>query len=252
MTQPLSQLPVDPDELRLALPDTGVNVFAELVYGLRSGSSVQTINFHNLTRARLPEYEKQLALAEHFFSPVDEADLETLFRTGRWHKAKPGLLPVFYEGYRNNYDLGLTLLERHGFKGWFFIPTDFLSLPIEQQRTFADAHHIGTAAEPYDDARIAMTWDELRDLKSRGHVVASHTRTHAALTEDSPAEALRREIVESQEVITAELGEPAQAFAWLFGNEYQTLPNAHPYLEEAGYRYLISNFKIQRLPGSAA
>lgn len=238
------------EEPRLALPDTGVKVFAELMRGLRRGAAIQTLNFHNLTRARLPQYARQLSLAEAFFASVGEADLHMLFETGRWHKAKPGLLPVFYEGYRNTYDLALPLLEQHGFKGWFFIPTDFLTVPLDAQRAFADDHHIGVVDEPYDDARIAMTWDELRDLKRRGHVVSSHTRSHAALTEDSPAEALRREIVESQERITAELGEPAQAFAWLFGNEYQTLPNAHPYLREAGYRYLVSNFKIQRLPHS--
>ena len=242
MTQP-SELP----EPQLALPDTGVKVFAELVQGLYRGAYIQTINFHNLSHARLPEYTRQLELAAHFFSPVTEADLKTLFQTGRWHKDKPGFLPVFYEGYRNHYDLGLPLLERYGFRGWFFVPTDFLGLPAEAQHTFAAAHHIGVVDEPYDDDRIAMIWDEVRDLKRRGHIVASHTRTHAALTEASPAEALQREIVESQQALVAQLGEPAQAFAWLYGNEYQTLSTAHPYLAAAGYRYLFSNYKIQRL-----
>ena len=50
-----------------------------------------------------------------------------------------------------------------------------------------------------------MTWDDLRTLHSRGWEIGSHTCGHAALP-NVDAATLRREVEESRERITAEIG----------------------------------------------
>ena len=91
-----------------------------------------------------------------------------------------------------------------------------------------------------------MTWDELLELDQK-HVIACHTKTHSRLTRESPDTLLRQEIIESKEELEHHLGHEVSAFAWLYGSEYGVNPKADSYLHEAGYRYLVSNFKIQKL-----
>ena len=109
---------------------------------LATGPLVRTINFHNTIGAHAARLERQLMAAGERFGAVDEDDLDRLLSGGAWHGRKPPLIPVFYEGYRNNYDVALTLLERAGLRGWFFIPTSFIDTPVPDQHAFARAHQL--------------------------------------------------------------------------------------------------------------
>jgi peptidoglycan/xylan/chitin deacetylase (PgdA/CDA1 family) len=220
------------------------NVFTSLRQGLSAGQYIRTVNFHNTPAYRVNEYERQLEHYARHFSSVTEDDLETVLTTGQWHKAKPGLILAFYNGYRNNVDVMKPLLERYGFVGWFFIPSEFVSTPPRLQKAFALEHTMRVLDE-YEDARVALSWDEVRELDKQ-HVIASHTKTHSRITFDATQD-LEREIVGSQRDFERELGHFVKSFAWLFGSEYGVHEEADKYLHEAGYHYLFSNFKIQKL-----
>lgn len=97
---------------------------------------VRAINFHNTARANSAEFERQLAHCATSFSTVNEYDLDRYLSTGDWHKPKPGMLLAFYEGYRNNYDVIVALLERLELTGWFFVIT---GLRIQRLRKFDEA-----------------------------------------------------------------------------------------------------------------
>jgi peptidoglycan/xylan/chitin deacetylase (PgdA/CDA1 family) len=227
------------------LPTDWETVFQSLQQGFLKGSYIRVINFHNTPHSKKDVYERQLAFCQQHFFPVNENDLANFFKTGQWKKDKPGLIPVFYEGYRNNYEVAAPIAEQYGFVAWFFVPSAFPSIPVGKQRAFAKAHSIGII-DDYQDGRIAMTWDELRELDQK-HVIACHTKTHHRLTKDSLDSELRREIVESKEELEQQLGHEVSTFAWLYGSEYGVNPKADAYLHKAGYRYLVSNFKIQKL-----
>jgi peptidoglycan/xylan/chitin deacetylase (PgdA/CDA1 family) len=219
--------------------------FTSLQQNLQQGAYIRAVNFHNTPAYRAKQYEKQLEHCAHYFSAVTENDLEAFLTTGQWHKEKPGLIPAFYNGYRNNFDVIKPLLERYGFVGWFFIPSEFVSTPTPLQKTFALEHTMKVVENEYEDERVALSWDEVREL-DKGHVVASHTKTHSRITLDVPQD-LEREIVGSQHDFERELGHSVKSFAWLFGSEYGVHLEADKYLHEADYRYLFSNFKIQKL-----
>ena len=228
----------------IATPNPWENVFTSLKKGLGIGQYIRSINFHNTPAYRAEEYKRQLEFCQHYFSSVSEEDLESFLTTGQWHKDKPGLIPAFYNGYRNNFDVMKPLLERYGFVGWFFVPSEFVSTPPQLQRTVALEHTMRVLDE-YEDERVALSWDEVREL-DKHHVVASHTKTHSKISLEL-AEDLEREIVASQHDFVKELGHAVKSFAWLFGSEYGVHKEADKYLHEAGYRYLFSNFKIQKL-----
>lgn len=213
--------------------------------GLGAGGWLRSVNFHSTPAASAARYEAQLSRLSRHFCGVDEGDLDRFFAGGGWHKSKPGLIPAFFNGYRNNHAVMKPLLERYGFVGWFFVPSGFVSCAPSEQRAFAAAHGIRLSAGGRPEERVALSWAEVRDL-DRSHIVASHTRSHVRVPLDDRA-ALEREIVGSQRDFESELGHRVASFAWLLGSGYGVAPQADRLLHEAGYRYLFSNFKLQRL-----
>lgn len=219
---------------------------------LRQCPLMRVVNYHNTPRIDAARMEQELQRYSTSFTSVDEADLRSYLQTGTWHKPKPGMIPVVYEGYRNGYDVMAPLLEKYGFVGWYFIITEFIKGPVQDQITYAKGHHIGMQTREYPEGRYALTWQEIREL-SRKHVIASHARNHAELSGLSE-EARRAEIVGSQDDFIKNLGRPVRTFASLRG----PAQNEHPEVDtaklvvEAGFEFVFSNYRIQRVgPGAS-
>jgi len=212
---------------------------------LAANPMIRAVNFHNTPRTREGELREQLAHLSRARSPVSEADLDAYLATGRWHKTKPGVIVALYEGYRNGYDVILPLLEEFRLVGWFFIITGFVKAPPAEQLSFAKAHDIGLASPEYPDGRHALSWSELREI-DRKHVVASHTRSHVWLAnlDDTARES---EIVGSQRDFQEHLGHPVRTFVSYGGPVYGSSPASDTLIDRAGYQFVFSNLKIQRL-----
>ena len=240
--------PSEEEEPPLLLPKPFEASFGELLANFRAGSYLRTVNFHSTPQSSAAYYDKLLRWYAEHFSTLDEGDLGQFFKTGRWHKEKPPLLLSFFEGTRNHYEVTLPLLKRYGLTAWFFIIPHFLEVPPAEQVAYADAHHIGVTPGEYGDERLTLSWDEVREL-DRNHVIVSHTLTHTALTPESSDELMLREISASKRALEAQLGREVESFAWLLGAEHGLNPRADAYLLGAGYRYLFSTFKLQRLHG---
>lgn len=219
---------------------------AQAMYrGLSTGRYIRVVNFHNTPLADWKTYDALLASLARRFSPVTERDLEAFIASGVWPHVRPGIMPVFYEGTRNQFDVALPLLEKYGLVGWFFVIPGFIDAAAKDQRLFADEHTIAWIADEYPGERIALSWDELRQV-SAAHVVASHTLTHAPLT--ASPDTLRREIIESKERIEACIDRRVTSFAWLYGSAYGENRAADSLLCGAGYHQLFSNLRVQALP----
>jgi peptidoglycan/xylan/chitin deacetylase (PgdA/CDA1 family) len=66
---------------------------------------------------------------------------------------------------------------------------------------------------PEQQGSPMMTFDQLRELTRRGHIVGSHTMTHPNMAQISMDEA-RRELAESKHVLESRLGSPVKHFAY--------------------------------------
>ena len=209
------------------------------------GAAISVVNYHNTPLYRADQYDRELEALAIRFAPTTEDDLAAYITHGEWPKSKPGIVIALYNGYRNNYDVFWPLLEKHGLIGWFFAASGYVGCPAKDQLRFGSEHDLRTIPNEYADGRYAMSWDELRAIDGR-HVIASHTRNHAQIAMADKA-ALASEIVGSQADFRAHLGHPVRAFAWLFGHAYGEASLADQYLHQAGYEFLFSNFKIQRL-----
>jgi peptidoglycan/xylan/chitin deacetylase (PgdA/CDA1 family) len=214
---------------------------ARIAEAFTAGALIRAVNFHLTPATREAQYDREFALYARHFDPVTADDLEDVMTGGRWRKSKPGLILAFYNGYRSNFEVALPLLKKHGLVGWFFIVTGFVD--ASDQSAFAARHSI-TPDDAVQEGRMALTWDEVAIL-DRSHVVASHTRSHARSS--LGAAELRNEAAGSQQDFIAALGHPVRAFAWNGGAAYGEHPEADRALDEAGFQFVMSNFRIQRL-----
>ena len=206
---------------------------------------IRAVNFHNSPRVQAEQFDRQLAGYSELFTSVNQDELDAYLTDGTWTKPKPGLIVSVYEGYRNGYDVLLPLLEKHGFIGWFFVITGFINSPVKEELPYALSHEIDMLTREYADGRYALTWDELRHIDQK-HVVACHTRSHQLLAPMSPG-MLREEIVGSQDQFRKHLGHPVRAFVSLTGPAYGEHPATDRLVDAAGFDFVFSNFRIQRI-----
>lgn len=216
-------------------------------FELNSQPWLRCVNFHHTAHHRAAELERLFASLAQFFAPVTAADLAAVIETGRWHKDKPGLLPAFFNGYRDNYAVAYKLLEQFKMVGWFFVVTDFISLAPAQQLAFSKAHRFSGTNPIYPDERLALSWDEIHEMSAH-HVICSHTASHSTVLDDKTDPAiLEHEILGSAQAITRVIGESPPAFCWLMGEPYASCPAAHSYLKSAGYRFMFGSRRIEML-----
>ena len=229
----------------MSKPETFREGAAELAQVFAANPLIRAVNFHNTARINAAHFEQQLAKYHQSFSSVNETELDAYLTTGQWHKPKPGLIISVFEGYRNSYDVLLPLLEKYEFIGWFWMITSFINTPVPEQRAYADGHNIDMLTSEYADGRYALSWEELRQIDKK-HVVASHSRSHALLTSLSPA-LQYQEVVGSQEDFRKNLGHPVRSFVSLTGPQYGDSPAIDALIDKAGYDFVLSNFRIQRI-----
>jgi len=207
--------------------------------------SLRVVNYHLTPASRAARYDREFAALAARYAPVREDDLAAYLATGVWLMDREGVLPVFYNGYRNNFDVARPLLDKHGLIGWFMAVSAYSSCSPARQEAFAASRSLTTLPGEYTDGRSALSWDELRQLDGP-HVVASHTRNHTRVGLNDPV-VLEDEIVGAQQDFIRELGHPVRAFAWLHGDRYGHNPMADAAVDRAGYEFLFSNFSVQKL-----
>ena len=121
------------------------------------------------------------------------------------------------DGYRSIYDFAYPLLKRYGYTATLFIYTDFI-----------------------EASRNALTWRQLRELKTAGFEIGSHSISHADLTKKLPHEndqtfwnRITQELITSKKIIDRKLNQDTQFFAYPYGNYNQQILDLFP---KAGYK----------------
>jgi peptidoglycan/xylan/chitin deacetylase (PgdA/CDA1 family) len=220
--------------------------FDRYTSAVQAGRLLRVVNFHNTAAGAADGLRRHLAQLRRDFVIAGRAELDELFQTGEWHGDRPPVLAVFYEGYANHAAVAAPILAELDITAWFFIPTVFVDVPLADQEAFADAHSIDLVEEERGAKRLALTWDEVAELSQR-HVIAAHTGTHEQITEITTDEDLEREIFGPFRRILAATGQPPAATAFLGGSGLGDTPFVDAAVREAGYPYVFSNSRLQRL-----
>jgi peptidoglycan/xylan/chitin deacetylase (PgdA/CDA1 family) len=151
------------------------------------------------------------------------------------HSATPNhrqVLITFDDGYHNNIEKALPILQQNDLHAVFFIAPGFL----DQQDAFP---WIKTTNPESNAAYRPMTTDQVRQLHDLGMTIGAHTRTHRRLTELSDEEA-RREILESCRRLGAIIREPIHTFAFPYGSRHDYNTTHLDFCRKAGLQSVFT------------
>lgn len=210
------------------------------------GRMMRVINYHNTPVSGRLALRRELAEYARHFRSVTLDDLDAFYESGTWDGDRPGFIPVFYEGYRNSYDVAAPICDELGITGFFPICTAFVDCPVPEQELFARSHYIGLVEEELSGERIALSWEEIAEM-SRRHVVFPHTGSHEGIADVVTPEDFEREITLPKQRMDAVTGQSAAAFVWLHGSPWGASERHDAAVRDSGYRYLISNTMIHRI-----
>lgn len=233
---------LSPRRARLAAACEGLGACAavsRIAHALHGGSAIRVVNYHQTLAVNAATLAAQFRWYAQRFCPATAGDLRSVLGGDPWRRPRPGIVLTFDDGLRSNFEVAAPLLERHGLRGWFFVPTGFIDCPAASQRAYASRHNLlGAILEPRrEDDRVAMTWQELRELTARGHEVGSHTQSHARLGEDVDPGTVRREVLDSKSIAEARLGVAVRSFCWVGGELSSYSRRAAECIAEAGYEF---------------
>lgn len=124
---------------------------------------------------------------------------------------EPKLALTFDDGFLECYTTMLSVFEKYNVKASFFINP----LSIENQENGFASYFIRKNLNICLDKKF-MTWDMVKEIQSLGHVIGSHTTTHANLKGLTTFE-LQKEIIDSKKIIENITGHPCDFFAFPFG-----------------------------------
>lgn len=199
---------------------------------------VQALTYHDTPNGVCDNLKNQLAWYQNNFVNCNLADLCGLLANGVWNHDKPGLIISFDDGLRSNFDVALPLLEEYGFTGWFMVPAGFVDSNPAKQVEVAKRSLIDFYSESSCE-RIALSWDEVREIERRGHVVTCHSMNHKRLSGKLTQHELEVEIKDAKKLLESRLGHAVDLFTWVGGEEWAYGRRAFDLMKEAGFNYIF-------------
>lgn len=134
---------------------------------------------------------------------------------------KKSVLITIDDGYRSAYDIAYPVLRENGFTATLFVYTELI-----------------------DVAPIALTWNQLLEMKRSGFAIGSHTIYHSDLTQSKEGESkadhaarVEKELFGSKQMIDRKLSQNTWLLAYPYGNYDQ---NVVAVSRKAGYKLAVS------------
>ena len=217
------------------LPEIGFKLY-KLFFG---NNYLRSVNYHCTPSVFTAQFEQHLKFFYDHYSNVTQQELSNFLGGAKWNKKKPGLIISFDDGLRSNYDYAAPLLEKFGFTGWFVIPPGFIQSEKKHQKAYAVENNI--RCRTYYNERIAMSWQEIRDLTRRGHHISSHTYGHVRLPRSVNPDKIDFEIRQSKKILEQYLDIPISSFGWVGGEEENFCTYASDAIRDAGYSFSFNS-----------
>jgi peptidoglycan/xylan/chitin deacetylase (PgdA/CDA1 family) len=177
-------------------------------------------------------FDEQMAqLGDLGYSPVSLDDVFAYYVDGVPLPPRAVLI-TFDDGYRDNLENAVPVLQRHGYPAVLFVPIGYLD---------------GSRPLPHDDHLASrgilnrtLRWEDLAALEAAGVRVGSHGIGHRPLA-DLEVDEAAREITLSKLRLEDALGRPVRAFAYVKGSEAHYRLVHLSLLKQAGYQLAFTS-----------
>jgi len=171
-------------------------------------------------------FDEQMAqLGEFGYTPVSlDAVLDHYLQ--RAPLPDGAVLITFDDGYRDNLENAVPVLQRYGYPAVLFCPIGYLG----GRRPLPHDEHLASQGI----VNRTLDWSELAELETAGVRVESHGIGHRPLA-DLEVDEAAREITLSKLRLEEALGRPVRAFAYVKGSEAHYRLVHLSLLKQAGY-----------------
>lgn len=142
---------------------------------------------------------------------------------------------TFDDGFRILMKDCLELLDKHGIKATFYVPTAFVNTNSRNGRSAEFSMRSFCYSRPMDP----MSADDLKELTALGHEVGSHGIFHTGTQAMTPDSA-ERELTISRAMISDWTGIAPEGYAYPYGGVSSSQGNPADWLRKAGYSYGVT------------
>ena len=189
----------------------------------------------------ISKFDEQMAyLGELGYTVVGLDDVLDHYVGGK--PLAPGaVLITFDDGYRDNLQNAVPILQRYGYPAVQFVPLGYVGDPLPLP------HEERLAARGLFNRTV--DWGELAELESAGIRIESHGISHRPLA-DLEIDEAAREIVISKLRLEERLGRPVRAFSYVKGSEAHYKPVHLSLVRQAGYDVAFTSVSGANSPSS--
>jgi peptidoglycan/xylan/chitin deacetylase (PgdA/CDA1 family) len=205
--------------------------------------SLRVLIFHDVAPQEYKLFGQQmrwLAKSWNFVTPAQFAAMAS----GRQQIEGRNLLVTFDDGFASNREVAKEILNPMGIKAIFFAVSDFIDMrdDVVSRRFIKDKICVGLDADPLPLHWKNMSWNDLAALLEQGHTIGAHTKTHARLSEITDPAELKKEIVDSADIISAKLGVDIDHFAYTFG-DLNSISRQALEIAKSRFRFIYSGIR---------
>ena len=177
-------------------------------------------------------FDEQLAALRELGYEVVDLDAVLAYYTEGKPLPPRAVLITFDDGYLDNLEHALPILQRHCYSAVLFVPIAYLGdsrpLPHEERHALQGL------------VNRTLDWGQLRELEQGGIRIESHGISHRPLA-DLEVDEAAREIALSKLRLEERLGRPVRAFAYVKGSEAHYRPVHLSMLRQAGYEIAFTS-----------
>lgn len=141
----------------------------------------------------------------------------------------------FDDGFEECYTTIAPLLEKHNCNAAFFINANYIESDLAYQEEFHERINTYT--------KKPMTWEQIKELHQRGHVIGAHTLDHVNMAELTPDE-IDFQLKMNKLILENKLNYSCDYFAWTYG-QLQHFPGKALKLTQKYHKHIFSgtNYK---------
>ena len=145
------------------------------------------------------------------------------FSDGKLDIMSPSLLVTFDDGFKSSGAAARDVLDKYGIKAVFFLISDFVGCDETVQIKKFSANNLRLSQEELENTDCTpLTSFEAIELLQRGHIIASHSKSHARMSSLSKSD-LEKEMQFSRETlknasISVRCSQKITEFAFPFGD----------------------------------
>jgi peptidoglycan/xylan/chitin deacetylase (PgdA/CDA1 family) len=217
------------------------NIFLHLAGSvLKPRAGIHIINSHFVT-PQIPTkndwkiFESFLQFLNRFCKLITIQEAVRLIETRQFPTNECMVAFTFDDGFEECYTTIVPLLEKYNCNAAFFISANY----IESDETYQEEFHkrINTYTKK------PMSWEQIKDLHQRGHVIGAHSLDHVNMAELNTDE-IDIQLKMNKQILENRLNYSCDYFAWTYG-QFQHFPEKALKLTQKYHKHIFSgtNYK---------